>query len=125
MYSITVESARKLVRVELSGFFSVEEVAAFARDEQAAVAGMGCTTGEYLLLIDASGSKIQTQEVIADFQAFIANSPLKARRLAIVVGGSAARMQVRRILARDTAMIVCTRREGEAWLFGDEDAAAA
>lgn len=60
---------------------------------------------------------IQPQNVVGIFQGIIAEPRFKARRIAFVVGGSLAKMQLRRILdGRDTRYFD-DRAAAETWLF--------
>jgi hypothetical protein len=117
MYSIVTEPALKLIRADLSGFFTIEEVVAFGKDVQTASAAMGCRSGEHLLYVNTSACALQSQDVVAAFQALITNSPIKARRIALVTGSSLSRMQTRRILVRDQAMTFESGSEARAWLL--------
>ncbi|MDO7844691.1 hypothetical protein [Sphingomonas immobilis] len=125
MFYIEVDSARAIVRTTMSGFMNVSEVAEFSRQEQQAVRDMGCASGEFLLLIDTEGAIIQSQEVVAAFMDIVANSPLKAKKIAVVRASSLTRMQTQRILMiRDNAAIFPTLAEAEDWLLADADADA-
>ena len=118
MFTISSVPALKLVHVHLSGFLALQDVAELSRQEQAHVAAMGCGDDQFLLLIDASGSVIQSQEVVAAFQDIVANSPRKARRIAVVRGNSLTGQQTERILrVRDDAAVFYSLEEAEAWLF--------
>jgi hypothetical protein len=124
MFSIDYDATRALVRARMWGFMTPDEVIGFSRQEQQIVADMGCGSGEFLLLIDTDGAVIQSQEVVAGFMELVANSPLKARRIAVVRGSSLTRMQTQRILMiRDNAAIFATMPEAEEWLFAPEQPA--
>lgn len=106
-----------MVRAFMRGLLSVEEVEQFSRDEQAAVRSMGLGSGEFVLIIDALGGQIQTQEVMTAFHALLLNTPMKARKVATVRRGTLDRMQSRRISeARATARVFDNLAEAEAWL---------
>ncbi|QIG80138.1 hypothetical protein [Stakelama tenebrarum] len=99
---------------------TLEEVAEFSRQEQAAVEAMGLRSGEFLLLVDTSEAVIQTQEVVAALTDLVAHSKHKAARIAVARYNSLSRMQTRRILAvRDNAMVFDQIADAEAWLFAD------
>ena len=124
MFSIDFDATRVLVRAKMWGFMTPEEVLDFSEQEQRIVADMGCGSGEFLLLIDTEGAVIQSQEVVAGFMDLVANSPLKARRIAVVRGSSLTRMQTQRILMiRDNAAIFAAMPEAEEWLFAPEQPA--
>jgi hypothetical protein len=118
MFSIEFDASRSLVRAKMWGFMDVTEVAEFSRQEQQAVADAGLQSGQFLLLVNTEGAIIQPQEVVAAFADIVANSPLKAKRIAVVRGSSLTRMQTQRILMiRDNAAIFADLSEAEKWLF--------
>jgi len=120
MITVTTDPSRKLIRTHMAGFLDVSDVAAFSRDEQAAITAMGLKSGEFLLLVETSECMIQSQAVVAAFQDIILNSPCKARRIAIVREGSMSRLQTNRIVAiREDAAVFRTCAEAETWLFAD------
>ena len=116
MYSIAVDRERRIVCATMSGFFSEEEVAAFARDEQAAAASLGCPSGQFGLLIEGSGGLIQSQDVAAAFRALMADLPLKAGRIAMVTGSALLKLQLRRMITSDRAAVFDTMDEARAWI---------
>ena len=121
MFSIVAEPARKLVRIEITGMLTKAEVADFYRQEHAAVAAMRCKLGEHLALVDLRECALQLQDVAAMFAQEI-QSEAGARKLALVTGGSAVRMQARRILTRSAAGLFDTIERAEEWLFDEQDA---
>lgn len=65
-------------------FMDIGEVAEFSPPEQQTVADAGLGSGDFLLLIDSEGAVVQSLEMVAAFMGFVANSALKARRIAVV-----------------------------------------
>lgn len=125
MISITTEPARKLVRVHMSGFLQVPDVAHFSHEKEKAVQAMGLKSGEFLLLVETSECVVQSKEVIAAFQDLVVQSAYKSLRLAIVRQGSMGRMQTNRIIRiREDAAMFETRADAEAWLFAEGRIAA-
>lgn len=115
--TITTDASRRLVRARMGGLLTVAEVEAFSRAEQAAVAGMGCGTGEFDLLVETVGNTVQTQEVMDAFGALMLHSPLKARKIATVRDGVLTRMQSRRMSRlRSGSAVFDTLAAAEAWL---------
>lgn len=126
MYSITVDTANKLLRVKLSGFLKPDEVKAFGNEVQVTVARLGYRSGEHSMLVDTCECSLQAQDVVAAFQRVISNAPIKSRRIAVVTGSSLSRMQTRRILVRDQAAMFDSAADAEHWLLtGDESEMAA
>lgn len=117
MIEVTKDPARRLVHARMSGMLTVAEVDVFSRDEQAAAGAMGLGSGEFDLLIEALGDVVQSQDVMARFRALITESPLKARRIAVVRHSVLARMQSKRqAQERDGMEVFADMGEAEAWL---------
>ena len=114
---VVVDVAHSLVRYTLSGFFDVAGVAAFEAQRRRGLATLRCGPNRHVTLLDVSGCRIQTQEVVARFADMLRDRRWAARALAIVVGSSIARMQLRRILDRDEIGWFATVAEAEAWLL--------
>ena len=118
MFAIEIDPECKLITIRLSGLLTVEEVERLLHQEQSAVVALGYRSGEYLLLVDASGCVIQSQEVIAAFQAAVAATRLSAARVAVVCGPSLTLLQTQRILlVRENTRIDATEVEARAWLM--------
>ena len=116
MYKITVDHGRRIVRVQMSGFFDPTEVAAFARDEQAAAKSLGCPSGAFGLLLETPGAMPQSQEVVAAFRRLLSDLPLKAGRVAIVSEGALVTMQVRRIMTAERTGVFDRVEDALAWI---------
>lgn len=121
MYTIKTHPRLKLVELEMSGFFSMEEAVRLYKDEQRAAATLSAQGG-YFLLIDLSALKLQSQDVIARFQDMLNDAPSTASRIALVTGQSVARMQARRLADRVRLRLFDQRAEAMTWLQqGDTD----
>jgi hypothetical protein len=120
VFTIAAHPRRKLLRVALQGFFTVEQVAWFARSAQEAVAGMGCRSGDWVHICDISDMKVQSQEVAEAFTRFINHPERRSRKLAIVTGQSPVRMQIKRVLACSDAGVFKTVMEAERWISESE-----
>lgn len=117
MITVRAEPLHKRVRATMGGMLTVADVETFSREEQAAVRAMGLGSGEFDLLIETEGNLVQTQVVMQALGALIAESPLKARRIATVRDGVLTRMQSRRLSRERTgAEVFETVAEAEAWL---------
>ena len=122
-FDITIDPARKLLRITLRGFFSAENVGEYLVAKNAALTRLNCRPNQHVTLVDVSASKLQSQDVVRAFQSTIADPRHQSRRIAIVTGSSLARMQVRRLLTRDNAGCFETIEEAEAWLIRPEHSA--
>ena len=117
MFTITTDQARKLMTVTMVGFLTPEDAASCAAQVQTSAAAAGWRTGEFLLLVDSLESSVQAQPVIEAFQAGIAASSLRARKIAVLSTSSLARMQTKRIVSGKVAGLFENRAEAEEWLF--------
>jgi hypothetical protein len=119
MFTIATDESRKLMIVTMSGFFTPEDATSCAGQVQLAAAAAKWRTGEFLLLVDALDGSVQSQPVIEAFQAGIAISTLRARKIAVASSSYLSRMQTKRIITGKVAGLFMTRAEAEDWLFTD------
>ena len=120
-FTIDVDPPRDLVRIRLSGFFSVDDVERFAAELLLAHRRLGCARrGGPLTINDISGMAIQSQDVVARWGAFLADPTHRSRRLAFVVGSTLARMQLQRVIQGRDAKVFTDAGEAERWLFADQ-----
>lgn len=118
-FDIAIDSASGVVLLTLTGFLTLEEVADFARRQKASYDCLAPVKG-HLTLCDISACKIQTNEVVEAFRRLLTDPALRSRRIAFVTGNSPARMQVRRLIDRDSARFFENAADAEAWLHGVE-----
>lgn len=125
MYSIKVDRNKGLIRIAISGFWTAETMAAYKRDLMAAVETLPPCPGGHVTLCDISGAAIQSQQVMQEFQSFIARTPFRSRRIAMYTDSPLSRMQSKRLVSGRSDMAVFdTVAAAEAWLFADAAAAA-
>jgi len=117
MFRITVEAERRLVLVETSGLGTVEEVAAFAKAEEATLRARDWGSGDFNMLLHTTDTIAQPQDVIQALQRHLHSNPRKPHRVAVVKGGAIAGMQTRRVLTSDHAAHFATIEEAENWLM--------
>lgn len=99
MFTITTDKPRRLVRVTVSGFWQLEDVADFYRQEQDAVRSLGVAPGRHRLLVDVRAMKIQSQAVVEALQRVSDTAALKAERFAFLIAPGLIMQQVRRAVA--------------------------
>ncbi len=116
-YRIACEPERDLVRITMSGFFSVEQVQEFATARAEHYAQLRCPPNQHLTLCDASQMRIQTQEVVAAFARVVQIPEFRSRKLAIIVGSSLARIQTQRVSEREGVQLFRSVSDAEEWLF--------
>ena len=119
-YSFEVDPARSLIRIRMSGLFTLADVDAFLRDRREAHGRLGCAPNQHLTLNDVRGMKIQLQEVVTAFRDLLAAPEFRSRRLAFVAGRTLARSQLMRALSSRDARCFEDMASAEAWLFAAE-----
>ena len=125
-FTIEIDPARDLVRIRLSGFFSVDDVGRFQAELLVAHRRLGCgRKGGPLTINDISDMAIQSQDVVARWSAFLADPAHRSRRLAFVVGSTLARMQLQRVIGGRDAKVFTAADDAEQWLFAEAASAAA
>jgi len=113
MFEIQVDRAHNLIEATLSGMMTIEEVDVYVAELKKLFVAHRLRA--YSMVIDVTRCPIQHQEMIQAMGSHMATMP-KADALAVVVGSSLARMQVRRLFTQPYARIVATIEEGRAWV---------
>ena len=126
-FSVTVDVARDLMRIHLSGLFTPVDIGALTQARHQARARLRCGPNQHVTIADIREMKIQSQDAVVQFQAFAADPAYRARRLAfvVVVGSSLARMQATRVAAERDARFFDNMPDAEAWVFKPDAAAQA
>jgi hypothetical protein len=119
-YSISVDRLAAFVRIKLGGFFALEDVQDFAVAQRRAYEALASAMGRHVTLCDVSDCKIQPQEVVEAFRGLLTDRTLMSARLAFVTGTSPAKMQIRRLIARDTCRFFEDTLSAERWLMAIE-----
>jgi len=119
-FTIDVDPTLDLVRVCMTGFFSVADVADFQSELLSAHRQLRCAhRGGPLTLNDIRGMAVQSQDVIKRWGDFLSDPGHRSRRLAFVVSSALARMQLQRAIEGRQAQVFSTTEEAENWLFED------
>lgn len=117
-FSFRVDPDRDLVRVRMAGFFTPEDVAAFARARAEAHGLLRCPPNAHVTLNDVREMKIQPQETVEAFGRLLVDPAFRSRRLAFVAAPTLARSQLQRALAgRTDVRLFEEEAEARAWLF--------
>lgn len=124
-FSIQTDVPRNLLRVHVSGFFSVEDVARYHAAVDQASIELGGAPSRQRMLCDVTDMRIQSQDVVSAFQGVMADPKYRGRRVAFVVATSLARMQVQRVIGERTALLFDNEPSALAWLDSAQDANAA
>jgi hypothetical protein len=119
-YSIQADPARDLVKIKLKGFFTPAALQAFKDERRMVHQQLRCGPNEHVSLADTREIGIQSQEMVAQFHAMLADPTYRSRKLAFVVASSLARMQLMRAIGSRTAQCFTDPVEAEAWLLADD-----
>ena len=105
------------VRYTLGGFFDEVSVASLRAERAAKFPLLRTAPNQHVTLCDVSRCAIQSQEALAALGGILMEPQWRARRVAFVVGGALARMQVRR-LVENMPHVQCfdDTAGAEAWL---------
>jgi len=115
-HSIDVDP-RGVVRYTLAGFFDQASLASLKAERAAKLPLLETPPNQHMTLCDVSQCAIQSQDALAALRAMLAEPQWQARRLAFVVGGALARMQVRRVVPMTpNVRWFDDRLSAEAWL---------
>lgn len=123
-FSIEADRAHGLVRIRMSGLFTLDDVRDFYETRRRVHAALGLPKNEHLTLNDVRDLKILPQQTLAAFCDMLADPDFHSRRLAFVVGPTLVRGQVVRALdGRTNARCFGEVEEAEAWLLAETPAA--
>lgn len=124
-FDVQADPARDLIRIEMAGFFTPDDIKAFVAARREAHARLTCRPNHHLTLNDLREIKIQSQEAVAAFQQMLASPTYRSRRLAFVVSPSLARSQLNRALSGRDARFFTSVAAAERWLLADDTEALA
>lgn len=117
-HSVTVDPAKKLVILTMTGVISPEDGAWMGEEVRSAVRSLGDDVGQHVTLYDFSGVPVVPQATLEQLRETFRNEAIKhlwARKLAIVTTTALGRMQAQRV----------KEVRGDLEIFGDRDAALA
>ncbi|WP_242416754.1 hypothetical protein [Sphingomonas panni] len=118
-WTVSIEPSRLLLRMAITGFFTVDDVHGFAADITRNIARLRPFLHgvQHISICDTRGVEIQSQDAVAAFAEMLENPVARSRRLAYIADAALARIQIRRLTARDNAAFFATMAEAEAWVF--------
>lgn len=115
-FMISLDRAADMVRIEMTGFFSSQEVEDFAQSVAAYVKRLGAPPNMHVTLCDISTMNIQAQAVVAAFSRLVGSPSVRSRKLAFVTQSSLARQQATRLTDRPGVRFFTSLQEAEDWL---------
>lgn len=124
-WSFAVDHHRRLVRIDLAGDFTIEDVERMDLGRKGAIGTLRGRFNDHLALIDATGCAPSPPDVAAALQSAIGNPVFRAQRCAMVVASGLIKMQARRVVNRPDMLFCTTLAEAEAFLFDRQTTAPA
>lgn len=119
-FDIVCDPDRDLIRIRSAGFYDAEDISRFLTARNVAHARLRCRRNRHVTLHDVREMKIQSQEIVGQFHAVLADPLYRSRRLAFVVASSLARMQLLRALGERTAGLFFDETAALRWLLSEE-----
>lgn len=116
-FTVLAEPARDLIRIQMAGFFTRDDIRAFYAARETEHARLTCGPNQHLTLNDLTRMKVQSQDAVAAFQELLGDPAYKSRKLAFVVDRTLARSQLMRALNGRDAKCFEDKVEAEKWLF--------
>lgn len=99
-FSVRADAARKLLDIELRGFWDLGTIDRFAGAVAMALQTLksaGCRPGEQVSLVDNAQLNIQSQDVVHRFEELIESRLNTSRRTAVIVSSALLKMQAKRV----------------------------
>jgi hypothetical protein len=115
-FNILADTRHNLMRVEMAGFFSDDDVQRFSADYRSSLVQLRAPG--HLTLVDIRQMKIQPQSVVRAFSSLLASPDVRSRRLAFICSSSLARLQAQRLTDREGVSFFEDEAEAENWLAG-------
>ena len=117
LYDIAADQRTGLIRIAIRGFWTLADVECFAADHARCGRVIAATGRPAQTLIDYTDSSIQSQEVVAAFQAIALAPKVRSHGVALFTTGSFARLQAQRVsTSRDDIRVFTDLAEAMTWL---------
>ena len=118
MHVMKTDLRTGIIEVELIGFWSLDDVAAYRRDLSGEAKQVAAIGKRHMLLVDYSQAVIQPQVVVAALASLTHEIERPSLRIAAFTQGRMAKLQAKRIAAeRSDIVIFDSRAEALAWLM--------
>lgn len=119
-FSFEIDRAYGLVRIRMSGFYTLEDIAAFIEARREAHEALGWPRNQHMTLNDVREMKVQPQETVTAFRDMLSDPAYHSRKLAFVVSPTLARGQLARALLGREAQTFTDMPSAVAYLFAQE-----
>jgi hypothetical protein len=123
-FEISTDSRRKLLDIEMRGFWDIATFKAFSAEFLSALHSLHRQGGCDAAIVDGREFAVQSREVLDGFSAMMRDAgPFLAKRTASLISGQLNKMQADHVAESMTRRTFTTREAAEAWLF-DQDMSA-
>lgn len=116
MYALSSDPSRALLRAELGGLFTPEDVARFGVEVRAAADAVTCECGGFDMLARVETGVVLGPRIMAPFEALLSYPHLDPRNLAFVAATPQLRTQIDGALHTDNQRVFAHPEDAEAWL---------
>ena len=124
-YSVTTDTRRRLLNIEMRGYWTQAIFDAFTAEYVAALHKMKALGGLEICLVDGREFAVQAKDISEQFHALIARCmPLLAKRTATVVPTHLNKLQAERAGGELAARYFTDMAAARTWLFGADAKAA-
>ena len=114
-HRINLDEARRLILVELGGFWTAETAHHFIAEFRAAIAAAGATGMRFATFCDATRLDVQSGGTVEVLRSFFGTADLGDGKGAVLVDKALLRLQAARIVGT-TVRFFSERDEAMAWL---------
>ena len=116
MYSIDHDLRANMLRLRLTGFWTVAEVHAFADDFLAAVSRITRINPNLVIISDCRDYPVQSTEVTMTYAERLGPAAGMRQPFAVVVGSMLAKLQADRVMEAPNLRAFLSIADAEAWL---------
>lgn len=97
MHRISTNLATGIIEIEVSGFWKLDQLGAFADEVAEQARSVRLNGKRQAILYDYTQAAIQSQDVVTALREMAARDAFKSRKVALYSAGRLARLQARRI----------------------------
>ena len=121
MFDLHYDPVKRAIFVQATGFHTMSEVQVFMRDCAAATAQSRADCGEVKILVDATDTVVQSDEVMGAFNEADSWAPEPNDRMALLVTSSLAKMQASRSFKNEREKAFVSRDAAWLWLMATRE----
>jgi hypothetical protein len=124
MFKFAFDPAAGILQVRVAGSWTMPEVERYAREAGPQFAAARRNAGTLRLLLDLGGANILSQELMDPLAKAGMQYSRADDRVALVVGSTLLKLQMRRMLGEAPVPIFLSAKEAAGWLLSDKAVSA-